>query len=256
MRRAAVIVAVLALALTSVPFARADEIAWPKAHLRPRIGWVCAYWTSRATGDFDGNGRLDHALMWVGARPQRRCDENRLVTSSRWHLTVFLGLAGRADRRLPACDSAPSGCVVEAYDFDSDGVDELAVLFGGGLTYLPSHVYVLRDGHIRAAHYRGPALGHPGLHPGPMTLEYFTGILYGGGWGCRTHEDGTRVLLVYEGDSFRTDGSVWHWHRARLAFDDAVFRLLGTGTPRAEGVGATTVEVPPGAPRPSAGDCT
>lgn len=218
MRRAAVFVVALALVAPSAVMAGADTYVPAKAVHRTSLGWAC--WLRRTAGDFDGDGRADHAVVWDRARPQGRCDENR--APSRWHVALLLGAGRRVQRSLP-CDQGPSFCNPAAGDLDGDGRDELFVETCCGAIIAEWHVYRLEGSLLTSPQLVPPVAA--GLHAGPLTLEIVSDSGTHDGFGCRTHPNGTRVLAVWTGRLGRPGH--WRFERARLRSVGGVFRVIG-----------------------------
>jgi hypothetical protein len=63
MRPVALLVVAISFAWSG-SVASADIYVPPEAKLRPGIGWICAQWTERISGDLNGDGRLDHGLYY------------------------------------------------------------------------------------------------------------------------------------------------------------------------------------------------
>ncbi len=131
MRRGAIVL----LLLSSIQLggtARADVPLPQDARLRPRIGWICARWTRRVSGDLNGDGSPDQALLYERTAPRSSCDESALP--SRWWVTVFLGRDGRFDERV-TFDTAPSICALTTAYLNADGPPDLLVTIDGGVTF-------------------------------------------------------------------------------------------------------------------------
>ena len=218
MRRVAVFVVALVLVLSSTPVARADEYVPTKAVYRTSLGWVC--WPRRTAGDFDGDGRADHAVVWDRARPHGRCDENR--PPSRWRVALLLSSGGRVERKLP-CKEGPLFCNPAAGDLDGDGRSELFLETCCGAIIAEWHVYRLDGTHVVRAMLVSPVAA--GLHAGPLALESVSDSGTHDGFGCRTHPNGARVLIVWTGRLGRPGH--WRFERARLRSRGGVFQVIG-----------------------------
>ena len=121
-RRARALFAFALLCAVTPVRSAADEYVPPKAGYRPPIGWNC--WWLQTTGDFDGNGRSDRAFFWDPAGKGDRCDPSEPSSGSR--VTVFLGDAGRVERRVSCAESWPQ-CGFRSANFDRDRRSELLV---------------------------------------------------------------------------------------------------------------------------------
>ena len=240
MRRVGLLVVAISFAWSG-SVASADIYVPPEAKLRPGIGWICARWTERISGDFNGDGRLDRGLYHDRTRPHTRCDESRLPT--RWRLSLFLG-GVRVDRRMP-CITAPTICAVSAVDMNRDGTAEIELVFDGGAPYVGVRQYWLIDGAIRRIRIKPPGVHDAG--PGPLQVSQASDSGTRQGFGCRTHPDGRRVFIAYAGfPRHRTDGP-WGFIRVRWRLDDDGMRVLGVrefnvsgrnGKPRVPSVGS------------------
>lgn len=221
----------LVLVETLLPLAAiADEPMPIAAHDRARIGWVCAYWSERVVGDFDGNGRADHAVFYDLAPRTRRCWEEHVP--ERWRATVFLDGSGggRVDLRLPACDNAPSRCGILPVDLDGNSTDELATTTSGGLQSSDWTFYTLVGRRLMAVLYLGsPGRTSPALHSrAPAILGRWTGITYRSDWGCRRTSAGRTMVLAFDARARgRSAHGLWRVDLARLAFDGGSLVLLG-----------------------------
>ena len=78
--------------------AQADPAATQDAHLRSRIGWVCADQTERVRADLNGDGSVDRVLSYVRAASHGNCDETD--RPPRWRVELSMGVAGRIDRAI------------------------------------------------------------------------------------------------------------------------------------------------------------
>jgi hypothetical protein len=215
-------------------WAAADEVAPRPAHDRPRLGWICSYWSQRVRGDFNGDGRMDRAVFYDLAGPSRRCFEERLPSA--WRVTLFLGAAGRAALRLPTCDNSPSGCGIRSLDLNGDGRDELAVTMSGGLQGSDWTFYTFGPSRMSRIRYRGvprPALD---LQPGyAAVLGSWTGISYVRSWGCPRPASS---VVAYVGHP-SNDGRGWSIRRARLLLRGVDLTLMGfRATKPRSGVGS------------------
>lgn len=119
-----------------------------------------------------------------------------------------------------------SFCSLEAQDFDRDGRRELAVR-GPGASFASVDPYRVFVDHLRPLRFRGSAPPRTGLLPGRLHLGISANSAYRHGFGCRTHPDGARVLIVYSGGARHRSTGPWDFIRARLRFDGRVFRYLG-----------------------------
>jgi hypothetical protein len=213
-----VIVVVFSLALTSMPSAWADEYKPTRAVFRPSLGWVC--WPRRATGDFDGNGRPDHAVVWDRVGPHGRCDE--FHPTSRWHVALLLGNGERVQRPLP-CDQGPGFCNPAAGDLDNDGRDELFVEDCCGAIIVTYRVYRLVGTRLVRPQVVPPVAG--GIRPGPLAVSFIGDSGTHDGFGCRTHPSGVRILVAWTGRLGRPGH--WKFERGRFRLEGGLVRLLG-----------------------------
>ncbi len=218
MRRAAVLVVAVALVASSVPGAVADEYVPTKAVHRTSLGWAC--WPRRTAGDFNGDGRLDHAVVWDRARPRGRCDE--FHPDARWRVALLLGSGLRVERSL-SCKQGPGFCNPAAGDLDGDGRAELFVDACCGAIIAEWHVYQLVGAHLVRPTLLAPVAA--GLRAGPLVLPEVSDSGTHDGFGCRAHPDGTRVLTVWTGRLGRPGH--WRFERARLRSAGGVFRVIG-----------------------------
>jgi hypothetical protein len=205
---------VLVLVLLSTT-ARGDPVATQPARDRPRIGWICARWTERIRADVNGDGRTDRILSYVRTASHSICDESKLPP--RWWITVFMGTAGRIDREV-RCDSSSLICFVAVADLDADGVFELVVHTDGGAALDEATVFRSVTGRLRR-------LRTPGGRP--LALTFATGSDTRQGWGCRTHPDGTRVIVTYLGRPQGRSAGRWRFVIERWRAEGAVRRIGG-----------------------------
>jgi hypothetical protein len=223
-RRRIASVVVLALALSLAPTAGADEYVPSEPVHRPALGWIC--WPRRVLGDFDGDGEREPAVVWNRSGPHQVCDERE--PESRWHVTLLLGNGVRLQRPLP-CDT-PWFCWPAAGDLDLDGRDELLVSTCCGAIIAEWRVYRLLGSELRPAVLAGA--GAAGLAPGPLVLRRVSDSATHDGFGCRTHPNGVRVLVVYTGEMLRPGH--WRFERARARGDGGAFGIIGVRRFRVE----------------------
>jgi hypothetical protein len=211
------------LAVSSTQPAGADEYVPSHPVHRPSLGWIC--WPDRVLGDFDGDGSLEPAVRWNRSGPHRVCDERGPV-DRRWHLTLLLGRGVRVERPLP-CEG-PLFCRLWSGDLNLDGRDELLVDACCGASYGETRAYALLGGRLRALVYAGPPVAW--LEPGPLVLPVVANSATDVRFGCRTHPNGSRVIVVRAAELLE-DGR-WRIERARLRAEDGPVRLLGVRTDR------------------------
>lgn len=194
----------------------ADTYTPPSARMRPRLGWTCAVWTRRVPGDFNGDGRMDRALLFDRAAPHSICDETQLP--ERWHVTLFLGSAGRVDRPV-SCVTGPSICGLSAMNLDDDRTSELAVTIDGGAAFTDAIVLRLDAGRLRTVRSAGA----------PVHLTSATDSGDRRGWGCRTDPVGDRVVVTYRGSPVRGGGARrWRFRVHRMRLDGSLLATIGT----------------------------
>jgi len=200
--------------------ASADPNVPSKPVFRPSLGWVC--WVRRTAGDFDGDGRRDHAVVWDRSGPNQVCDY--LDPQARWHVALLLG--DRRVQRALSCNEGPVFCGPEAGDLNGDGVDELLVYMCCGAIIAEWHVYQMIESRLVPFRLAPPLAA--GLQPGPLLLSYISDSGMDDGFGCRTHPDGKRVLLVWTGRLMRAGR--WLFERGRFRESAGVFRTIGVRT--------------------------
>jgi hypothetical protein len=223
-RRRVAFVVVLVFASSLVRGAVADEYVPSKPTFRPALGWVC--WPRRTVGDFAGDGHLEPAVVFDRSGPHRSCDE--LHPELRWHVAVLLGRGSRILRPLP-CET-PAFCRPAAGDLDGDGRAELAIETCCGAIVSEWHVYRLEGSRLPTPTVLpGTAAA---LDPGPLVLSYVSDAATHDGFGCRTHPDGSRILLVWTGRLGRPGH--WRFERTRLRSRDGTFRAIGVRRRRME----------------------
>jgi hypothetical protein len=159
-----VVAGALAFSIAVAPVGLADETVPSKADFRPSLGWTC--FPDRVAGDFDGDGVLDHAVVWDRVERGTLCDEYDVP--QRWHLALLLSRGGRVQRALP-CRGRPGMCGPSVGDLDRDEGSELFVEVCCGVRRTVWSVYQLREGRLV------PPLLLPtiaaGLRPGPLMLR-------------------------------------------------------------------------------------
>ena len=229
MRRGIAAVVLLAVAAWLAP-AGADEYVPGDPAFRPSLGWIC--WPEGVLGDFDGDGGLEPAVRWNRSGPHEVCDEREPV--DRWHVTLLLGYGLRVQRPLPC--QGPLFCRLSVGDLDVDGRDELLVDACCGAAYGETRAYALLDGRLRALVYRGPPVAR--LRPGPLVLPTAANSATDVRFGCRTHPDGSRVVVVRAAELRVRDDGGWWIERARLRVEDGLVRLLSFRIDRVDRPGA------------------
>lgn len=203
----------------------ADAYLPPRARFRAPIGWNCATWTERAQTDLDGDGDTDRALYYDRAEPRQKCDEFDLP--ERWRVTLFLGGGARVDRRVP-CNTSAGICQMSVADFDRRGHLEILVTTDGGAAFHETRAYRLIRGELRRIRVRPPADPRVRVPSGPLALVVAVDSGTRSGFGCRTHDSGSRVLVVYDGRPRHLGRGKWGFRQTRFRYDGVAFHVLGS----------------------------
>lgn len=192
---------------------------------------------SRASGDFDGDTRLDDAHLQVlplhnGCRDGAR---------ARFELTSRFGSGAVLVEEFIDC-SAPDCELIGASDFDGDGRDELAIRLGPGAAVSFGGVYTISEEGAASIELMPPGDPAASMSPGPIRLGGPHDAISESGFDCRIQNDGSRVVVAWQAE--RSDAiSRWDLHLTKLELRDGAFSVIATRdqrnavqTPEAEGL--------------------
>ncbi|HYY32984.1 MAG TPA: hypothetical protein VE693_05295 [Gaiellaceae bacterium] len=182
----------------------------------------CALSTVR--GDFDGDGRLDRAAVYV---QRAGCDpiDNPEAVQGRYRLTVSLATGARLHERLPECD--PFCHTFAAPDLNRHGRHELAIRLVEGASTSFFAVYVVAGRRIERTQLAPP--GDPDFAaPGYFQFPIWGSITHWDDVVCRTARNGAPRVVVAASRNIGATGR-WRVHETRLAFDEAMatFSVVG-----------------------------
>jgi hypothetical protein len=190
------------------------------------------------SGDFDGDGRLDEALVYPKMAIEAPTCEHEARPS--WTQVVAVSLATGTQIHFEfECTAVlcrfqgwdhPGG-LFAAPDFDGDGRAELAVSVSQGATFSLFTVYRVTPQGLQELQLAPPGdakaqLNHE-LDPGPVR---FLGLsdLYGRAWvSCDLTRDGTRVVIQERARRIG-DSPTWRYHKTVLAFDGDTFTVISS----------------------------
>jgi hypothetical protein len=189
-------------------------------------------------GDFDGDGRMDQAVVYPKMFIEPPTCEHDTLPS--WNQVVSVSLATgmeihfEFDCLAVLCRfqgwNHPGGLFV-APDFDGDGRAELAVNISQGATFSLFTVYLVTPEGLQEVELAPP--GDPQgqfnevLSPGPVRLLALDDLYSTASVTCASAKGGSRVVVQVSGRRI-ADSPRWRYHKTVLAFEGDTFTVISS----------------------------
>jgi hypothetical protein len=176
---------------------------------------------ARTSGDFDGDGTKDVALLETLAQ---RCAD-KVAKPPTIHIEFGDGTSWQ--RQFKQCQGGSCNAVFAATDLDGDGRSELAAEVGPGSALDFVELFRVARHGLQPLTIAPPGRPQLGISPGPA--------IFGGGFDsgaqnpirCLVSPSGMRWLIAIDAE-LRGDG--WHVHRTQLRLIRDVLHVVGSTT--------------------------
>jgi hypothetical protein len=189
-------------------------------------------------GDFDGDGRMDQAVVYPKMSIEPPACEHDTLPS--WDQVVSISLATGTEIHFEFDCLAVlcrfqgwnfRGGLFVAPDFDGDGRAELAISVSQGATFSLFTVFRVTPDGLQELQLAPP--GDPQgqfnevLSPGPVRLLALDDLYSTASVTCASAKDGSRVVVEVSGRRIEDSGR-WRYHKTVLVFEEDTFTVISS----------------------------
>jgi len=186
------------------------------------VGSTC--YLSKISGDFDGDGSMDTAVIYTPGRGGLNC-----AMDVHPRVAVFLASGKRIDQVFDTCDG-PICSAIGAPDFNEDGHSELAIEVSWGVTFDEFGLYRVTSHGLVPLELAAPGDPAGRLRPGPVQFQTASSLSYWGTLNCGTGSNGRpRFVQRFAERAGPVGTQVWKIHETVLTIQGDVFRVTSSG---------------------------